>query len=221
MLLLSTNTSRKDSVLILSLSIVNFIVASNPFKWFRNVFSSGSPCGHTANMSSTYLSQIFGLKSVYCSTTFSKFSIHMLLTTGDNGEPIAIQSVCWRNSSMIWKHFIFKHIPRSSLLHSHWGIIVSLISHQFPGHFGWRPGFKRLGHLWTGLQCRNSPHFNFVLSSFLILLMKCSVLFTNESVPPTRRERILRKCFTSCWHGKFLELTVGSRGIPFLCSGML
>ena len=82
-------------------------------------------------MSSTYLTHKLCLCSAEATAVCSKCSIYMLLRIGDSGEPIAMTSLCWQNSSFTWKYVVFRQISNSSisLLPLHLVVIVLGVFH--------------------------------------------------------------------------------------------
>ena len=81
-------------------SLVNFIWGSMEFRYWSIL--SWLPLGMMLKTSSTYLFQsLTGTGNSGSSARFSKYSIYMLATTGEQGEPIAVLCSCLKNLS--WK----------------------------------------------------------------------------------------------------------------------
>ena len=81
-------------------SMVNFMWGSIEFRYCSIV--SRFPLGMMLKTSSTYLFQSFtGIGSSGPRAIFSKYSIYMLATTGEHGEPIVVPCSCLKNLS--WK----------------------------------------------------------------------------------------------------------------------
>ena len=81
-------------------SIVNFICESMEFKYWSIL--SRLPLGMMLKTSSTYLFQsLTHTGSSGPNARFSKYSIYMLATTGEQGEPMAAPCSCLKNLS--WK----------------------------------------------------------------------------------------------------------------------
>ena len=81
-------------------SMVNLMWGSIEFRYCSKI--SWFPFGMMLNTSSTYLFQSFtGTGNSGPKAIFSKYSIYMLATTGEHGEPIAVPCNCLKNLS--WK----------------------------------------------------------------------------------------------------------------------
>ena len=89
-----------DAPSSLGCSMVNFIWGSMEFKYWSIL--SQFPLGMILKTSSTYLFQsLTGIGNSGPNAIFSKYSIYMLATTGEQGEPIVVPCSCLKNLS--WK----------------------------------------------------------------------------------------------------------------------
>ena len=75
------STSRNGKWPSSSISMVNFILLCNPFRWSKNSVSLSRPWGQMAKVSSTYLYQHVSLCVACSNALFSKCSMKKFATT--------------------------------------------------------------------------------------------------------------------------------------------
>ena len=97
--------------------MVNLKVSLILLMWLQKSCKRSKPWGKITNVSPKYRSHNEGFFSTVSRASVPKYSMKILLTTGDRELTIGMSSFCWYNLSFTWKQVVIKYNSTNPLLH--------------------------------------------------------------------------------------------------------